>query len=443
MARLLRARSPSAARVMQAVLFSIVLECTTPFTVRSVPNGAPCSMSLSVTSGSWSMAVVCNSCFRKLPITRAIRPSGRHHQLHQSHDPSWFRDNVGYFSHDGSQGFSDVGGFLEINGSGELRDSVAQHQYPEQSPEITTPAQPSKSPAILGPAAIRSSLLQALQLDSNNPSDLELLDRLLTTLEIEDLASFLPPNTPMASLKMVVHLAHAKRAAAERSHELQLAQARSITSEPPHAQGRQTPRPDFSALLPASTLEYDGTAMGQGPMRRVVSTAEYLARFQESCQQVGCVSSADQGRELLRLLSGPADAYIRQELPMDPSYGPDWRGKVAEEKGNRGGERLGREARQREEQGGTAETVCTDAGAEKTGQCPRFGADSFLILEQIRQDSRYRVQAEARTRMQEQELTAADSSRQQQTAADTGSVECEWQGWLGRGSELDIGRGKA
>ena len=333
-------------KLLQATLISIILECTTSFTFRSVPSGQPSGqttgiLSLRVDSGCRSISV-CNSCLlqtsRNIPTTH-----GRLYQLHQLNDPSWFRDNVNPIPHDGFDEFSDLGG-SEISGSRENKESVlSQNQNQNQPPGLTTPPQPSSSADILGPAAIRTSLLQVLQLDSANPSDIELFDRLLTTLEIEDLASFLPPNTPMASLKMTIHLAHAKRAAAERSHELQLAQARTFASESPQAPAR----PDFSARLLASTLGYDGTAMGQGLARRVVSAAEYLACFQESCVSVGCLSSADQGRELLRLLSGPAEAYMRQELPMDPTYGPDWRAKV---ECVRDGARRRTGARQRQQQ---------------------------------------------------------------------------------------------
>jgi hypothetical protein len=182
------------------------------------------------------------------------------------------------------------------------------------------------------------SLLQALELDSANPSDVESLDELLTTLDPADIATFLPPDTPAASLKMAIHLASAKRAVFESAYDLQLAQARSAaaaaaaaaSSSPPPP---PPPQPDHTDRLPASLLQFDGTAMGQGPSRRPVSVSRYFALLHQQCVAAGCYDPAEQGRALLRLLTGPAEAVIRQGLPLDPVYGAEWRAHVAKDGG--------------------------------------------------------------------------------------------------------------
>jgi hypothetical protein len=66
-----------------------------------------------------------------------------------------------------------------------------------------------------------------------------------------------------------------------------------------------------AALLPAAELQFDGSGMGQGAARRVVGPHEYLEQLHARCVTAGCRSPADQARELPRLLSGPAAAYIR------------------------------------------------------------------------------------------------------------------------------------
>ena len=101
---------------------------------------------------------------------------------------------------------------------------------PQPAP-ASAPPRSSSSAAIVGPAAIRALLAQALQLDSTRPSDAETLDRLLAALQPSDLAAFLPPATPAASIRATLHMARARRAVADRAHELQLARARSD----PHA----------------------------------------------------------------------------------------------------------------------------------------------------------------------------------------------------------------
>ena len=203
--------------------------------------------------------------------------------------------------------------------------------FQQPSPQSSSVGQPTK----FGPTEVRLSLLQALELDSSNPSDLESLDELLTTLDPDDIATFLPPDTPPASLKMAIHLASAKRAVAESAYDLQLAQAKSAaaaaasTGSPPPPAFHQ----DHSEHLPASLLQFDGTAMGQGASRRPISVAKYFELFHQRCVAVGLFAPADQGRALLRLLTGPAEALIHQGLPQDPVNSAEWRAHVAKDGG--------------------------------------------------------------------------------------------------------------
>ena len=87
--------------------------------------------------------------------------------------------------------------------------------------------QPSSPAAVVGPAAIRHALAQALHLDSTSPSDAETLDRMFATLHPSELAAFLPHDTPAVSLRMTIHLARARCATADYAHKMELARARS------------------------------------------------------------------------------------------------------------------------------------------------------------------------------------------------------------------------
>jgi hypothetical protein len=199
---------------------------------------------------------------------------------------------------------------------------------PSRSPSPAATAPPRSSPAaIVGPAAVRDALAQALQLDSTRPSVADTLDHMLATIDPSDLAAFLPSDTPAASIRATVHMARARRATADRAHELQLARARLV---PEAADAESDARLYRAAVRPTRP-----TGLGLADLKRRVAHAW------ECYEQSGGALSPEHRYHTLAALLLPDEArafrsdpaVARRAIAARPPAGECWAEREARYRG--------------------------------------------------------------------------------------------------------------
>jgi hypothetical protein len=230
------------------------------------------------------------------------------------------------------------GGEVETDSEVETKSAHSTQHTNDAGAAASSPKseaqQPSSPAAQQSPAQIRLSLLHAFQLDPASPTDIETLDRLLTTLDLADLAAFLPPTPHMPSLRMAVHLARAQRAAADRAHELDMAQALAASSTRPAVPDPEAEQRLYrAAVRPARP---PGASLAEACWSAAQAWAAYVGGG-------GALSHEDRYHILAGLLL-PDEA---RAFRTDPAVG--WRaisarpaaGETAEERAGRFGRMLG------------------------------------------------------------------------------------------------------